>query len=227
MSLPTRWNLIKPEIGSAGAWCGIRGFDVVAHGGRVGALATGKPAIPCKPEWKPTAGNRANWLLFVVTDLVTTGQATQVRSSRIGGCEPACEPAQYARQNAYQRCVPGCIPQGNPLQDVRTLAILEKKPFHFAVLRTKEGARSGTPSRKTFSPPPRPHFFGLAFRPFLSVHSFGCRATKRRTSNLWRSGVSLLGRQPLGKHGAMVDHLTLISPLARPVTARLMLIASP
>lgn len=153
MSLSTRWNLIKPEIGSAGAWCGIRGFDVVAHGGRVGALATGKPAIPCKPEWKPTAGNRANWLLFVVTDLVTTGQATQVRSSRIGGCEPACEPAQYARQNAYQRCVPGCIPQGNPLQDVRTLAILEKKPFHFAVLRTKEGARSGTPSRKTFSPP--------------------------------------------------------------------------
>ena len=61
---------------------------MVVHGGHGGAVATGKPAIPWKPEWKPTAGNYAKWLLFVVTDLVTTGQATQVRSSRIGGCEP-------------------------------------------------------------------------------------------------------------------------------------------
>lgn len=56
--IPTRWNLRKPEIGSAGAGWWIRGFHVVAHGGRGGTVSTDKAAIPWKPRWKPSLGNR-------------------------------------------------------------------------------------------------------------------------------------------------------------------------
>ena len=85
MPAPACWDL-HGELNStlnAGADRARRGFCLGLTG-----LPVENTAKRWKPQWKPTAGNHAKWLLFVVTDLVTTDQATQVRSSRIGGCEP-------------------------------------------------------------------------------------------------------------------------------------------
>lgn len=206
MPAPACWDL-HGELNStlnAGADRARRGFCLGLTG-----LPVENTAIPWKPQWKPAAGNHAKWLLFVVTDLVTTDQATQVRSSRIGGCEPEVRTTGANCPSRTPECVPAVRtwlhPTGKPFARRSHPGHSRKKTFSFRGLAQREGRSVRNAIAQNFLPPPRPHFFGLAFRPFLSVHSFGCRATKRRTSNLWRSGVSLLGRQPLGKLGAMVD----------------------